>query len=273
MDTSTPLARLRIDLAYDGGPFHGFARQADVPTVQGDIEAVLERFFDQAVVTMCAGRTDAGVHAMGQVIHFDVMPTPRASRALDRLAEDPEEFRQQLDQQAGDAVTVWHCRRVDATFDARSSAFERRYRYVLSDTPGADPRLRGVQWQQRRRLDVESMHKAGQYLLGENDYASFCRQAPGRHTRRRIDECDVSRNHDGLVHVTLRGQAFCHQLCRSITGLLVEIGRGEQPPEWALEVLTARDRSVAAPVAPPQGLTLMGVGYRDPWPDAPITPS
>lgn len=269
MSDKEPIARLRIDLAYDGGPFRGFARQPDVPTVQAVVEDHLARVFDQQVATFCAGRTDAGVHALGQVVHVDVFPTKRAIRALASLDDDPHDFRLQLDHQVKEAITVWWAERVDPSFDARHSANERRYRYVISDTRGGDPRLRGVQWQLRSPLDEDVMHDAGQYLLGENDYRSFCRLGDTGHTRRRLDEVTVSRSAEGLVHVTLRGPAFCHQLCRAIVGCLVEVGRHEYPPSWIGKVLGARDRSLAAPVSPPQGLTLEGVGYPDPWPDAP----
>lgn len=265
-----PLARMRIDLGYDGGPYRGFARQQDVPTVQAHLEDHLERVYDQKIVSVCAGRTDAGVHALGQVIHFDVMPTARAERAMIRMDDDPSDFRLQLDHQGGDEITVWSAGRVNRSFNARFSAYERRYRYVLSDTPGADPRMHRVQWQQRHRVDVEAMHEAGQLLLGEQDYAAFCRVATGGHTRRRLDQVSVRRTDEDLIHIDLRGPAFCHQLCRAITGCLVEVGRGEQPAAWVGEVLRARDRALAAPVSPPQGLTLMGIGYRDPYPDAPL---
>ena len=264
--------RLRIDLAYDGGPFHGWARQPGLPTVQGNLEAALERQFGAAVDTTCAGRTDAGVHAVAQVVHVDVPDTDRATRALGRLRDDPAGFRLSLDRGTDDAVTVWHVAEVDEAFDARFAATERRYRYVLHDGVAIDPRDRHVRWHVRERLDVDAMHEGAQHLLGEHDYATFCRLAPGGHTRRALHQCDVVRAIPDVVHVVLRGPAFCHQLCRSIVGCLVDVGRGRRGPDWIAEILAARDRSVAAPVARPDGLTLEGVGYPDPWPDAPVRP-
>lgn len=261
--------RLRVDLAYDGGPYAGFARQPDRATVQGTLEGALSRVLGQDVSSTCAGRTDAGVHALAQVVHLDVEPTERAVRALQRLDDDAAAFRMQLDHQVGDAITIWQVAVVEDAFDARFSAEERRYRYVIHDAPAMDPRDRYVRWRMREPLDVAAMHAGAQHLLGEHDYASFCRLARGGHTRRSLRQCDVVRADSDTVHVVLRGPAFCHQLCRAITGCLVAVGRGAESPDWIREVLEARDRSVAAPVAPPQGLTLEGVGYPDPWPDAP----
>jgi tRNA pseudouridine38-40 synthase len=263
------VARVRIDLAYDGAPFRGFARQPDHPTVQGTLEGALARVLGVDVVTTCAGRTDAGVHALAQVVHLDVDPDqPRTGRWLDLLANHPASVARRLDRMVGDAITIWRVAVVDDDFDARFSATERRYRYRLVDDDVADPRLRGVRWTVGERLDVAAMHAAAQHLVGEQDFASLCRRAPGGHTRRRVDEAVVERV-DEEVHVRLRGPAFCHQQVRSSVGCLVEVGAGRRSPGWLGEVVAARDRSLAARVAPPQGLTLEAVVYGDGWPPAP----
>lgn len=257
--------RLRIDLAYDGAPYAGFARQPDQITVQGVLEDALSRVLEHDVTTTCAGRTDRGVHALAQVVHCDVAPpTERGAAAL----EDLGVLRERLDRMVGDATTIWAVTEVDEAFDARFSATWRAYRYRLAPMP-ADPRTRAVVWHVPHELDVDAMHEAVQALVGEHDYASFCRRADGGHTRRSIEETAVRPVGDE-VHVTLRGRAFCHQMVRSITGSLVEVGRGRRAVGWLGEVLAAQDRSAAGPVAPPHGLTLEGVGYRPAAPDGPL---
>ena len=268
-DAAATGARIRIDLAYDGAPFSGFARQPDRTTVQGTLEGALSRVLGVEVTTTCAGRTDAGVHALAQVVHLDVeSASTRVARWLDLLASHPASVRQRLDRMCGDAITIWQVATVDGDFDARFSATERRYRYRLVDAPTSDPRLRGIRWTVGEALDVAAMHAAGQHLVGEHDFASLCRRPPGGHTRRRIDEVVVERVGEE-VHVRLRGPAFCHQQVRSTVGCLVEVGTGRRPPDWVGEVLAARDRSVAARVAPPEGLTLEAVAYGARWPSAP----
>jgi tRNA pseudouridine38-40 synthase len=259
------VVRLRIDLAYDGGPFAGFARQPDQITVQGTLEGALRRVTGQDLVTTCAGRTDRGVHALAQVVHVDL---DGSHRRAERFLADLEASRARLATLVGPAITLWQVRAVDDAFDARFSAVGRRYRYRLVDAPSADPRLRGVRWHVGHPLDAAAMHAGVQHLVGEHDYASFCRRAPGRHTVRRIDEAAVRRRDDEL-HVTLRGKAFCHQQVRATVGCLIEVGRGLRPPAWIAELLAARDRRGAAPVAPPEGLTLEAVEFATPYPPAP----
>ncbi|MBW3661924.1 MAG: tRNA pseudouridine(38-40) synthase TruA [Actinobacteria bacterium] len=262
-----PPIRLRIDLAYDGTPFHGFARQPRYETVQGSLEAALERLLGQAVPTTCAGRTDRGVHALAQVVHLDVDPSvPRASRVLGSL----HDLRNRLDALVGEAMTIWSIRQVPTDFDARFSATERRYRYAISDVPAIDPRDRYRYWHVRDALNIGTMRTGARVLVGEHDFASFCRRSQERHRMRRLDAITVARTSKGVVDVRLRGPAFCHQQVRSIVGSLVLVGRGERPPEWMAQVLAARDRSAAGPVAPAHGLTLEGVGYGRRFPAAPL---
>jgi tRNA pseudouridine38-40 synthase len=261
------MTRFRIDLAYDGRPFAGFARQRDQVTVQGTLEGALSRVTGQEAPTTCAGRTDRGVHALAQVVHVDLaLGDERAARFLADLAV----ARERLDRMLGPAITVWSVTTVDDAFDARFSAVERAYRYRLVDGPAADPRLRELRWHVPGALDVARMHAGVQHLVGEHDFASFCRRADGRTTVRRIDEAAVRRDGEEL-HVTLRGPAFCHQQVRSTVGALVEVGRGRRPPAWIGELLAARDREGAARVAPPEGLTLEAVRYAPPYPPAPFT--
>jgi tRNA pseudouridine38-40 synthase len=263
------MVRLRIDLAYDGAPFSGFARQQDHKTVQGVLEGALHRVLgrhrpDGPVVTTGAGRTDAGVHAEAQTVHVDVPP---AWRFLDDL----EGLRHALDKLCGDQITVWRVRRVPASFDARFSATQRRYRYRLCDDRAMPPLWHPDTWHVPPTLDVAAMETAGQALVGEHDFTSFCRRKVIRwsdgteheQTRvRRVHLVSVRRSRPaGLVLVRVHGSAFCHNMVRAITGSLVEVGAGRQPVGWIADVLAAQDRSVAGPVAPPQGLSLVGVRY------------
>jgi tRNA pseudouridine38-40 synthase len=260
------VVRIRIDLAYDGGPFAGFARQPDQVTVQGTLEGALSRLTGQPAETTCAGRTDRGVHALAQVVHVDL---DASHRRVAVFVRDLDAARERVDRLTGAAITVWRVTAVDDGFHARFSAVERRYRYRLVDAPTADPRLRGVRWHVPGSLDVGAMDAGLQHLLGEHDFAALCRRSAGRHTVRRIDEAAVRRDGDE-VHVVLRGPAFCHQQVRSTVGCLVEVGRGARPPAWVAEVLASRDRARAARVAPPQGLTLEAVRFRPPYDPAPL---
>lgn len=257
--TTTPeptrTVRLRLDLAYDGGGFRGFARQPDQRTVQGVLEASLTTLFGVPVTTTGAGRTDAGVHASGQVAHCEV-PT------VSRYGEDLARLREALDHLCGKDVTIWRVRRVPASFDARFSAIQRRYRYRLCDAVAMDPGWRFRTWHVGPpALDVAAMEAGGQHLVGEHMFASFCRRREGDALVRRIDRVAVRRGAGGLVVVGVDGAAFCHQMVRSVVGTLVEVGSGKREPDWVSEVLAAQDRAAAGPVAPPHGLTLTAVRY------------
>jgi tRNA pseudouridine38-40 synthase len=258
--------RLRIDLAYDGTPFAGFARQRDQTTVQGRLETDLARLLGQPVLTTGAGRTDRGVHALAQVVHLDVDPDVEvAGRALGDLAE----LRRRLDRLTGPAIAIWAVRRVGPGFDARFSATARTYRYRLVDAVAADPIHRVDRWHVDGPLDLAAMRAAAPALVGEHDFASFCRRAPGRTTVRRVTALTLARRGPGRIDVRIVGTAFCHQQVRSIVGCLVEVGRGRRPPGWVADVLAARDRAAAARVAPPHGLTLERVAFGRGIPAAP----
>ncbi|MFO7778811.1 MAG: tRNA pseudouridine(38-40) synthase TruA [Nitriliruptoraceae bacterium] len=265
-DAAAARTRYRIDLAYDGAPFAGFARQRDQVTVQGELETAAARLFGQPVALTGAGRTDRGVHALAQVVHLDVDPTvPRAARASADLAQ----LRARLDQQVGRAITIWQVRPVPLRFDARFSATARRYRYRLVDAPMADPIHRHDRWHLGEALQLAAMRAGARHLIGEHEFASFCRRSPGRTTVRRLDRLTLSRSIPGRIDVVLDAPAFCHQQVRSIVGCLVEVGRGRRRPDWIAEVLAAEDRGAAARVAPPHGLTLEQVRYGRAWPASP----
>jgi tRNA pseudouridine38-40 synthase len=248
------MVRVRIDLAYDGSGFHGFARQRDVRTVQGVLEEALERLIGMPVATSVAGRTDAGVHALGQVVSCDV---PAGAR----LVAEPGRMREALDRMCGPEITVWAVRRMADAFDARFSAIARRYRYRLCDAEALAPLARFDTWHVGPPpLDVERMASGAQHLVGEHDFSSFCRRSGDEHLIRRIDRVDVIRRGE-LVEVEVDGKAFCHQMVRSIVGCLVRVGRGQRAPDDVAVVVEAKDRHAVGAIAPPHGLTLVGVDY------------
>ncbi len=260
---ATRRTRLRVDLAYDGTAFRGFARQPGQRTVQGVIEDALSRLCGQPVPTVVAGRTDAGVHATAQVLHTDV---PAGGRVLDDLGR----ARSALDGMCGGEITIWAVSIAPEGFDARFSATQRGYRYRICDTDAMAPLWRHDTWHVKGpALDTAAMHAGGQHLVGEHDFGSFCRRRDDQHLIRRIDTLAVQRPAAGLVTVEVAGKAFCHQMVRSVTGCLYAVGRGRRPPGWVARVLGARDRQAVGQVAPPHGLTLVRVSYPDPAFEAP----
>jgi len=252
--------RLRIDLAYDGGAFHGWAAQPDLRTVQGELEAALRTVLRVAEAsTVCAGRTDTGVHARGQVVHVDVAHDVLVA-AAGRSAGDP-----------ADAVTLRlngvlapdiRVRRVAAAaegFDARFSPRWRRYSYRVCDAV-PDPLTRGYVLGWPRPLDVDAMNDASRDLLGLHDFAAFCRQREGATTIRTLLDLSWVREGDVLTG-TVRADAFCHHMVRSLVGCLLAVGDARRPVAWPAEVLGTAVRDPAVTVAPPHGLTLEEVGY------------
>jgi tRNA pseudouridine38-40 synthase len=239
----------RLDIAYDGSGFRGFARQPDQRTVQGEVEAVLERVFGRPVLTVGAGRTDAGVHARGQVMSF-----------VDGTGVEPAVIKRAVTGLLTPGIVATACTVVDDDFDARFSATWRSYRYRILNTPDPDPLLHPSTWHISDPLDLAAMNQASGLLVGERDFASFCRKAEGRTTVRTVLEA-VWEPIGGLVVLRIRATAFCHQMVRSIVGFCVDVGRGRVPADSVPAVLAAKDRAAARPIAPPQGLILWEVGY------------
>ncbi len=243
--------RLRLDLGYDGTQFHGWATQPGLRTVQGELEAAIAtvlRLPEPARLTV-AGRTDTGVHARGQVAHVDLERGNAA--ALERRLRGilPGDI-------SLTAVSV-----APAGFDARFSALERRYAYRIVDRAGADPLLRGhvVTWS--KELDVDAMNAAASQLVGEHDFASFCRKRAGATTIRTLLELRSARADDGIIETTVRADAFCHSMVRALMGALVAVGEGRQTPAWVGEVLASAARDPRVKVMPAQGLVLEEVVY------------
>lgn len=242
--------RLVAAVEYDGSGFSGWQRQRHTGSVQEAVERAISRVADEAVEVTCAGRTDAGVHATGQVIHFD-SGARREERAWVMGGNS----------HLPDSVRLLWVRPIDPDFHARFSALARGYRYVILSRPlpSALHRQR-VAWTYKP-LDAARMHEAGQALLGEHDFSAF--RAAGcqaRHAVRRISRLQVSR-HGDYLYLDIEANAFLHHMVRNIAGSLMAIGAGEQPLEWIGEVLAGRDRTLAAATGPAAGLYLVKVSY------------
>lgn len=235
---------------YDGTDFCGFQFQPELRTVAGELESALSRLFAQPVKVTVAGRTDAGVHAAGQVISFlshDGFPVDKLSIALNTSLPP--------DLSARDAA------RVDAGFSARNSARERRYTYAVINRRDPSAVLRRFAHHEHRPLDLEPMREAAAHLNGEHDFVSFCGNLPDRGgTVRTLGPIEIQRDGE-LVRFHLRGGGFLHRMVRIIVGTLLDVGAGRREPRDVAAMLAARDRRVAGPTAPPQGLVLAGVDY------------
>lgn len=257
--------RLRLDLAYDGSGFHGWAAQPGLRTVQGELEAALATVLraDRVPVT-CAGRTDAGVHARGQVVHLDLEPeqlTAAAGRSTDPA---PTALVRRLNGVLDGDVRVRRGGVAPEGFDARFGALWRRYAYRVADGPDrVDPLTRGHVLAWPRVLDLEAMNAAAAALLGEHDFAAYCKRREGATTVRRLLDLRWARDTDGVAVATVRADAFCHNMVRSLMGGLLAVGEGRRGPGWPGEVLAAGVRDPAVLVIPPHGLTLEEVAYPD----------
>ncbi len=238
----------RIDLAYDGTDFHGYGRQNNVRTIQGDLETALFRITGE-VKTAVAGRTDGGVHAAGQVVSFSVDAPLDAAR-----------LRRSLNAQLGPEIAANAVTEVGDRFHARFSAIERRYRYQISNRPVHDPLSARTSWHVPESLDVGAMDSAVRGFVGVHDFASLCRKAPGRSTVREVLDAAWARRGD-KIELSIGATAFCHQMVRSIVTVSVEVGRGRSRPEDVPAILAARSRDMLQGLAPPHGLTLMAVVY------------
>jgi len=276
--------RWRLKVAYDGSAFHGFAAQQGQRTVSDALTTALARITRTTVSLACAGRTDSGVHALGQVVHFDLPGGLSAGL-------DPEAVVRSCNSQLGPAIVVRDAEIAPAGFDARHSALARRYRYLVVNAPVADPLLAGLSWHVGDPLDLRSMAAASDALLGEHDFRAFCRRVPGTSPadpiNRRVIDARWTRLHAAsgptgpgtrrtglpeaapalvpavgtLLAFEIEANAFCHQMVRSLVGTLVDVGRGRKRASDLMWILRSTDRQQASQPAPPQGLTLMAVRY------------
>ncbi len=286
--TDDQSVRWRLKVAYDGSGFHGFAAQQGQRTVAEALIGALSRVTRSPVALTCAGRTDSGVHALGQVVHFD-LPAEKSA------ALDPEAVVKSCNSQLAPAIVVRQAEIAPPGFDARHSATARRYRYLVVNAPVADPLLAGLCWQVADPLDLRSMAAASDALLGEHDFRAFCRRVPGTEPddpiNRRVIDAGWSnltsppgapghRPEPGpgprsrsvgtatllpvvgsLLAFEIEANAFCHQMVRSLVGTLIDVGRGRKRPSDMLWIMRSADRQQASQPAPPHGLTLMSVRY------------
>ena len=265
-DAGAARQRWRLLVAYDGSTYRGFAVQPEVPTVAGALQAALARSarMPEPPVLTCAGRTDAGVHARGQVVHVDLAPVPFDGAGLARA----------VNRQLAPSIVVRSAAQVADSFDARRSATGRRYRYLVWNAPDEDPLLHPVSWHVRDALDLRAMSAASDVLLGTHDFRSFCRRPPGAGPDepivRRVSRAkwtveggaEVADIEAGrLLRFDVEANAFCHQMVRSVVGSLVEVGRGKGNAATLLERLRSATRHRAADPAPARGLCLVSVQY------------
>lgn len=246
--------RIALGIEYDGSRFYGWQTQRQEPTVQADLERALGKVANAPVEVMCAGRTDTGVHAYCQVVHFDT-DSQRSERAWVLGANT----------NLREGATVLWARDIHPTFHARHSALARSYRYQILNRwtrPALDATRSS--WV-REALDADAMHQAAQALVGENDFTSF--RAIGCQSTtpmRNLHHIKVWRDGD-TVQIAVTANAFVYHMVRNIAGTLIEVGRGVHPPEWVAEVLALRDRTQAGPTAPASGLYFIAPTYDDSW--------
>ena len=247
------MKRVRLLIEYDGSPFFGWQRQPDVPTVQGDLEKAAYELNHQETTVQGAGRTDAGVHARGQVAHFDLVrdiPEHKVADALNaHLRPAP--------------IAILAAEFVEDDFHARFHATSRRYRYII-DNRRADLALdRGRSWRVGSPLDLTAMQAGAKHLIGRHDFTTFrdtlCQADSPVRT---LGPIEMSRAGD-RIELKFGARSFLHKQVRSMTGSLVEVGRGKYPPSWIAEILEAKDRTACGPVAPPVGLYLEHVLYEN----------
>jgi tRNA pseudouridine38-40 synthase len=252
---------LALTVSYNGAGFHGFARQPGQVTIQGELEQALATLLHREVETVGAGRTDAGVHALGQVVSFDTSQDELGERSLSKL-------RNSLNALTPDGIVVRAIEQKPTGFSARFSATEREYRYRFVTKEVEPLFIRPFVWwvPTEQPLDIQAMKKALPYLIGEHDFTSFCVAASAldKNTVRELLSLTLfGTDHLGeSCHVLqVRGTAFLHSMVRVIVGSLVDVGLRRREPEWLKEVLEARDRRAAGQTAPAQGLTLWRVRY------------
>ncbi len=264
IDNGGGLVRLRLDIAYEGTEFAGWAVQAGQRTVAGVLDDALSTVFRTAVQLRAAGRTDTGVHATGQVAHVDV-PSDALSHAYPRTTRAGEpEFRplvQRLARFLPQDVRVLDIGRAAPGFDARFSALRRHYVYRLSTAPyGVEPHDARFVTPWPRPLDVEAMSASARDLVGLHNFAAFCRHRDGATTIRDLQRLDVACDGDRIT-VAVTADAFCWAMVRSLVGALLTVGEHRREPRWCAALLESTSRSSDFAAAPPQGLTLVGVDY------------
>jgi tRNA pseudouridine38-40 synthase len=257
---SGPLVRVRMTIAYDGSGFHGFAPNPGVRTVGGTLREAIEKVTRSPVELTCAGRTDAGVHAWGQVVSFDL--------PADRF--EPASLARSLNRLLAPAIVTRELDRAPDDFDARRWATARTYRYTIVNRPVPDPFMARVAWHVPEPLSLDLLRLGCDPLVGEHDFAAFCRRprhrdGPGAEASlvRQVRRAGWTDLGEGVLHFEIEANAFCHQMIRSMVGTLVEVGSARKHAGELLGILAGRDRSKASPLAPPHGLCLWAVSYAE----------
>jgi tRNA pseudouridine38-40 synthase len=250
--TAAPTRRLRLLIAYDGTGYHGFAIQPGQSTVGGALAGALERYLRHTVELTCAGRTDTGVHAWGQVVTFDA-----------REDADPVALRRAVNRALRPAIVVREAGVAEPGFDARRSATGRVYRYTIRNDAVADPFTASTAWHVPAPLDLPAMRLACDALYGEHDFSSFCRRPPAPDASlvrivRDVRWLDLG---EGRLRFDIEASSFCHQMVRSVVGTLVEVGLGKRRAGEMTAVVRARSRAAAGQPAPAHGLCLWEVLY------------
>jgi len=256
--------RIVLGIEYDGAGYSGWQLQQGTRTVQGVVETALSEVADHPVRVACAGRTDTGVHALQQVVHFDSAAVRKESAwVLGGNANLPDD------------VSIRWAQHTNDDFHARFSAVARSYRYVIYNAFARPALLRNQVCWRHGPLDEQRMQQACEHLLGEHDFTSYRALAcQASHAVRTIEQLSVSRQGD-YVYIDIRANAFLYHMVRNIAGVMISIGQGEQPPSWAGELLAARDRSVGGVTARAAGLYFLSAHYPDQYklPEAPEAPS
>ena len=245
--------RMRMTVAYNGSNFHGFARNEGVPTVAGTLTDALTSVLGHPVDLACAGRTDRGVHARGQVISFDA----------DMERADPVRLVRAINRMCGPDISVSRARVESPDFDARRSCMGRVYRYRVLNSPVGNPLLAGLCWHVQRPLDLGAMRTAADRLLGEHDFSSFCRRNPSRPDQSMVRTVRraVWWIEGDITVFEIEARSFCHQMVRSLVALLVAVGAGQLKAADVGAIIAARDRNAAPSPAPPHGLVLWAALY------------
>ena len=242
--------KIALGLEYDGTYYYGWQRQTEQVTIQGCLETALSKIENAPVSVICAGRTDAGVHALLQVVHF----CSKANRTMDNWIRGGNA-------NLPDNITIHWAKPVDETFHARFSAVSRRYCYLIYNHPIRSSLMRQYATRWYAPLDEHLMQTAANYLLGEHDFSSFrAINCQAKTTRRMIHHIDIKRN-GNFITIDVKANAFLHHMVRNIVGTLLKVGEKSAPPEWAQEVLLARDRKQGGITAPPTGLYLTEIEY------------
>ncbi|MCH2620156.1 MAG: tRNA pseudouridine(38-40) synthase TruA [Acidimicrobiales bacterium] len=247
--------RVRARVAYLGVDFHGFAENPGVTSVAGEINKAITLVAGEPVSVTCAGRTDKGVHAVGQVVSFDIPD----HISLERLALS-------VNSQCGPSVLFTDLEIVDKNFDARFSAVSRTYSYRILNGRDLDPFLSDRAWHISEELDVDLMQKASSYLIGEHDFSSFCKKPKLKSGDtvslvRHVNSAEWNSISETDLFFEICASSFCHQMVRSIVGTLVDVGLGKIPCDDMPRIITLSDRQAAGRIAPPHGLTLLSVKY------------